>query len=88
MAERTLVYSPTKNVRTTCTAFTSPTKPITKSTGRKTSSCENEVPKDSGVKNYRITFEMEGISTSPMKLSPCLGDQVHLQVTNRPGTSG
>ena len=76
MADTTLVYSPTKNVHTTTITFTSPRKPITKSPGRKTSSCENQVPKVSGVKNYRKT------------LSPCPEDQVKLQVTNRPGASG
>ena len=39
MADTTLVYSPTRNVYTMSIAFTSPTKPIAKSPGRKTSSC-------------------------------------------------
>ena len=64
MADTTLVYSPTKNVHTTSIAFTSPPKPITKSPGRKTSSCENQVPNVSGVENYRKTLEIEGISSS------------------------
>ena len=71
-------------------AFTSPTKPINKSPGRKTSSCENQVPKISSVENYRKTLEIEGISAMHQNLSPNLfpGDQVQLQVTNCPGTSG
>ena len=88
MADTTLVYSPTKNVHSTSIAFTSPTKPITKFPGRKSSSCENQVPKLSGVVNYRKTLEMEGISSNAAKLSSCTGDHVLLQVTNRPGTSG
>ena len=88
MRDTTLVYSPTKNVHTTSIAFTSPTKPITKSPGRKTSSSENQVPKVTGVENYMRTLEMEGISCNQPNLSPCPGDQVQLQVTNRPETSG
>ena len=88
MADTTLVYFHTKNVYTTSIAFASPPKPITKSLGRKTCSCENEVPKVSSVENYRKTLEIEGIQTVQPNLSPCPGDQVQLQVTNRPGTNG
>ena len=35
LADTNLVYSPTKNVHTTSSAFASPPKPITKSPGRK-----------------------------------------------------
>ena len=35
----------------------------------------------------RKTLEMEGISSNAAKPIPCPGDQVQLQVTNRPGTS-
>ena len=66
--ETTLVYSPTKNVHTMPIAFTITVKPITKSLGSKTSSCENQVPKVSGVENYRKTLEMEGISSNAGKL--------------------
>ena len=69
MADITLVYSPTKNVHTTSIAFTSPPKPVTKSHGRKTSSCENQVSKISGVENYRKDLEIEGISSSAAKLT-------------------
>ena len=68
MADRTLVYSPTKNLHTTSIAFTSPPKPITKFSRRKTSSCENQVPKVSGVDNYKKTLETGGISNSAAKL--------------------
>ena len=61
MADTALVYSPTKNIHATSISFTSPPKPITKSPGRKTSSCENQV---SGWKN----LEIEGISSSAAKL--------------------
>ena len=67
MADTALVYSPTKNVHTTSIAFTSPPKPITKSSGRKMSSCENQVSKVSGVENYRKTLEIEVISSSAAK---------------------
>ena len=50
-ADTTLVYSPTKNVHATSIASTSPPKPISKSPGRKTSSCKNQVSKVSGVEN-------------------------------------
>ena len=56
-----MAYSPTKNVHTTSTAFTSPTKPITKYPARKKSSCENQVPLVSDVEDYKKTLEMEGI---------------------------
>ena len=68
MADTTLVYSPTKNVHTASIVFISPPKPITKSPRRKTSSCENQVPKVSGVENYRKNMEIEGISSSVAKL--------------------
>ena len=68
MTFTTLVYSSTKNVHTTSIAFTNPPKPITKSPGRKTSSCKNQVPKVSSAENYRKTLEMEGISSSAAKL--------------------
>ena len=67
MADTTLVYSPTKNVHITSIAFTSPTKPITKSPGRKTSSWENQVLKVSGVENYRKTLEIERILSNAAK---------------------
>ena len=68
MADTTLIYSPTKNVHTTSIAFTSLTKPIIKSPGRKKSSCENQVPNVSGVENYRKTLKIEGISSNAAKL--------------------
>ena len=68
MADTTLVYSPIQNVHTKSIAFTSPNKPITKSPGRKTSSCKNQVPKFSGVENYRKSLEIQGISCSAAKL--------------------
>ena len=71
MTDTTLVYSPIKNVHTMSIAFTSPPKPITKSPGRKTSSFENQVPKVSGVKNYRKSFEIERIPNSAAKPTRC-----------------
>ena len=68
MVDTTLVHSLTRNVHTTPITFTSPTKPITKSLGRKTSFYENQVPKVSGVENYRQTLEMYGISINAAKL--------------------
>ena len=68
MADTTLVYSATKNVYTTSISFKSPTKPITKSSGRKTSTCKNQFPKVSGKENYRKTLDMEGISSNAAKL--------------------
>ena len=68
MADITLVYSPIKNIDTTFIAFTSTPKPISKFPGRKTSSCKNQVPKVSGVENYRKSLEVEGISISTAKL--------------------
>ena len=49
MADTTLVYSANSNVHTATIALTSPTKPITKSPGRKTLSRKNEVRKVSDV---------------------------------------
>ena len=49
MADTTLVYSANRNVHTATIALTSPTKPITKSPGRKTLSRKNEVRKVSDV---------------------------------------
>ena len=68
MADATLVYSPIKNIHTTSIAFTSTPKPISKSPGRKTSSCKNQVPKVRGVENYRKSLEVERISISTAKL--------------------
>ena len=76
MADTTLVYSPTKNVYTTSIAFTSPSKPITKSSGRKTSSCESQAPKVRDAENYRKTLEMEGISSNAAKI---------ISMSRRPG---
>ena len=92
MADTTLVYSPTKNIHTTSIVFSSPAKPITISPGRKTSSGENQVPQFSGVENHRkITgkpWKSKEFHAVQPNLSPCQGDQVQLQVMNRPGTSG
>ena len=77
MADTTLVYFPVKNDHTMFIAFTSPPKPITKSPGRKTSSCENQVFKVSDVENYRKTFEIEEISNSVAKL---------ISMSRRPGS--
>ena len=77
MVDSTLLHSPIKNVHTTSIAFTSPPKPITKSPGRKVSSCEKQVPKVSGVQNYRRSFEIEGISSSAAKL---------ISISRRPGS--
>ena len=68
MTDTTLVYSPTKNAHRTSIVFNSPPKPIIKYLGRKTLSCENQVPKVSGVEYYRKTLEIEGISSSAAKL--------------------
>ena len=68
MANTTLVYSPTRDVHTTSIPFISPMKPSTKYPGRKTSSYENQVPKVSGMENYRQTLEIEGISSNAAKL--------------------
>ena len=68
MTDTTLVYSPTENVHTRSIGFTGPPKPITKSPGKKTSSCENQVPNVSGMENYRKNLEIEGISRSAAKL--------------------
>ena len=62
------LYTLLLRVHTTSIAFTSPPKPITKSFGRKTSSCENQLAKASGVENYRKTLEIEGISSIATKL--------------------
>ena len=59
MADTTLGYSPTKNGHTTSIAFTSSPKPITKFSGRKTSSCENQIPKVDGMENYRKNLEIK-----------------------------
>ena len=75
--DTTLVYSPTKNVHTTTIAFTSHPKPITKSPGRKTSSCENQVPKVSSMESYGKNLEIEGISNSTAKL---------ISLSRRPGS--
>ena len=77
MADATLLYSPIKNVHKTSIAFTSTPKPITKSPGRKVSSCEKQVPKVSGVQNYRRSFKIEGISSSAAKL---------ISMSRRPGS--
>ena len=77
MAFTTLVYSSTENVHTMSIAFISPPKPITKSPGRKSSSCKNRVPKVSGVEHYRKTSEIEGISRSAAKL---------ISMSTRPGS--
>ena len=45
--------------------------------GRKTSSCENQVPKVSGVENYRRNLEVEGISSNAAKL---------ISMSRRPGS--
>ena len=63
-----LWYTLLLNVHTTPIAFTSHSKPIIKSPGRKTSFCENQVPKVCGVENYRKTLEIEGISSRVAKL--------------------
>ena len=76
-ADKTLVHSPTKNVHTTSIAFSCPTKRITKSPGKKTFSCENQVPKVSSVENYRKTLKMEGISSNSAKL---------ISMSRRPGS--
>ena len=68
--------------------FTSPPKPVTKSTGRKTSSCEDQVPKFSGVENYRKSLEIKGISSGAAKRISMSRLPVQLQVTNWPGTIG
>ena len=68
MADTTLIFSSTRNAYATSIAFTTPPKPITKSSGRKTSSCENQVPKASGLGNYRKGLEIEGILSSAAKL--------------------
>ena len=78
MADTTLVYSPIKNVHTTSIAFTSPPKPIAKSPGKKTYSYENQVPKVSGMENYRKNLEIEGISSSTAKL---------ISMSRRPGST-
>ena len=57
--------------------FTSPPKPITKSHGRKTSFCENQVNKFSGMENYRKNLEIEGISSSEAK---------RISLSRRPGS--
>ena len=68
MTNTTLVYSPTKKVHTMYIAFTNHNKPITKSPGRKTSSCEHYVPKVCGLENYKKTLEIEGISSNAAKV--------------------
>ena len=68
MTNTTLVYRPTKNFHTAYIASTRPTKPITTSPGRGTSSCENQDFKVSDVENYGKTLEMEGISSNEAKL--------------------
>ena len=68
MANTTLIHSPTKNAHKTSTALRSPTEPINKSSGRKTSFCKNQVHKLSGVENYGKILEMEGISRKTAKL--------------------
>ena len=68
MAETTLAYLPTKNVHTTSIAFTSPPKPITKSTWRKTSSAENQDSTVNGAANYRKSLKINGTSSSVAKL--------------------
>ena len=88
MTGKTLIYCPIQNVHTMSIAFTSPPKPITKSPGRKTSSCENQVPKVSSVENYRKAWKSKEFQLVQPNLSPYPGDQVQLQVTNRPGASG
>ena len=67
MADTTLVYSPTRNLHTTLIVFTSTTKAINKSPDRKTSTCENQIPKVSGVGNFRNTQEIKGISSNVAK---------------------
>ena len=88
MEDTTLVFSFTKNVHTTSIAFTSPPKPITKSPGRKTSSCENDVPKVTRWKITGKTWKSKEFQAVQPNLSPCPGDQVQLQDMNRPVTSG
>ena len=68
MADTTLIYSSTRNASATSIAFTTPPKPITKYPRRKTSSCEKQVPKASGVEDYRKGLEIEGILSSAAKL--------------------
>ena len=68
MSDTTLVCCPIKNVHTTCTAFTRPTKLI-KSPGRKTSSGENQVPEVSGLVNYKKILEIAGIASNATKIT-------------------
>ena len=77
IADTTLVYSPTKNVHTMSIAFTNPPKPITKSPGRKISSCENEFPKVSCVENYRKNLEIERISSSAVHCIKAFEHSLH-----------
>ena len=87
--DTTLVYFPTKNVHTTSITFTSHPKPITKSPGRKTSSCENQVPKVSSMESYGKSDKFGNRRNfKQYSQTPCPGNQVQLQVTNQPGTSG
>ena len=69
-------------------AFTSPTKPITKCPGRKTSSRENQVPKVSSMEITGKPWKWKEFQAMQPNLSPCPGDQVQLQVINLPGASG
>ena len=72
MEDTTQVHAPTKNVHTRSIAFTSPTKPITKSSGRITGK----------------PWKRKEFQAMQPNLSPCPGEQVQSQVTNRPGTKG
>ena len=39
-------------------------------------------------KNFRKPWKWKEFQAMQLNLSPCPGDKVQLQVTNRPGTSG
>ena len=88
MVDTTLVHSPTKNVHTTSIAFTSPPKPITKSPGRKTSSCKNRVLRSAAWKITGKPWKSKEFQAVQPNLSPCPEDQVQLQVMSRPGKCG
>ena len=87
MADTTLVYSPIKNVHTTSIAFTSPPKPIANPLGKKHILMKTRSLRLAAWKITGKTWKSKKFQAVQPNLSPCPGDQVQLQVTNRPVTS-
>ena len=83
MADTTLIYSPTKNVHTTCPLLLPALTNLLLNPLAKTRSLRLAAWKVTGK-----PWKWKELQTVQPSLSPYPGNQVQLQVTNRPGTSG